>query len=151
MIVLTWLYIHQAIDPIERYSKHTNRIKRSVSHFLKGGRLIMRDSYIHSTLLRLPSTGLLSRNVNCYIILVIKKIKLIYNNLCSIVSYSTCWPDSKNNFFNETKPLTQILLWFQCFLITFGWRWWFILQSLFMLFKFVHHCLQEQWSLAWCH
>jgi len=37
-------------------------------------------TYIH-TLLKLPSTGLFSHYVNYFITLVIKKIKLIYNNL----------------------------------------------------------------------
>ena len=37
-------------------------------------------TYIH-TLLRLPSTGLFSHNVNYYIILVINKRKLIYSSL----------------------------------------------------------------------
>lgn len=63
--------------------------------------------------------------------------------------FTDYWPASKNNnICNEPKPLTQILLWFQCFLITFGWRWWFFLQSLFMLFKFVHYCFARAMKLS---
>ena len=44
-------------------------------------------TYIH-TLLRLPSTGLFSHNVNYYIILVINKRKLIYSSLMKFKIHS---------------------------------------------------------------
>ena len=46
-----------------------------------------RHTYIH-TLLRLPSTGLFSHNVNYYIILVINKRKLIYSSLMKFKIHS---------------------------------------------------------------
>ena len=44
--------------------------------------------YIHAYFIETPSTGLLSHNVNYYIILVIKKRKLIYSSLMNFKIHS---------------------------------------------------------------